>query len=73
MPRATIVVVTDRPGEWELVEAWINRWRDQMAVCPEEPAGCWCCVAIWDVDAPKEALSELPQHLFAGSDWASPK
>lgn len=71
MPRATIIALTDRSGEWELVEAWIERWRDRMTVCPEEPGGCWCCVATWDVDAPAEALKELPQHMFAGSEWVS--
>jgi hypothetical protein len=42
-----------------------------MAVCPYDPSGCLCCVAYWDVDAPQEALDELPKELLAGSDWAS--
>jgi hypothetical protein len=68
MPRATILVVTDHPGEWALVEAWIGRWRERMAVCPDEPVGCLCCVAWWDVDAPQEALDELPPSLVASRE-----
>jgi hypothetical protein len=71
MPRATVLVLTDHEGEWELVEAWVDRWRNRMAVCPDEPSGCLCCVAYWDVDAPQEALNELPKQLLAGSDWAT--
>ena len=70
MPRATVLVLTDREGEWELVESWLARWRSTMAVCPEEPSGCLCCVAYWDVDAPQAALDELPKRLLAGSDWS---
>jgi len=69
MPRATVLVLTDREGDWELVGAWVDRWRDRMEVCPEEPGGCYCCVAWWDVDAPQEALDELPSSLFASSEW----
>lgn len=71
MPRATVMVLMDVAGEWELATEWIERWRDRMAVCPEEPSGCLCCVAWWDVDTPQEALSELPPAILAGSDWAT--
>lgn len=71
MARATVLALMDREGEFELAEEWIQRWRGRMLVCPEEPDGCLCCVASWDVDAPQDALDELPRHMLAGSDWAS--
>lgn len=71
MPRATVLAVVDRPGEWELAEAWVERWRGRMAVCPDEPGGCLCCLAWWDVDATQEALDELAPRLLVGSDWAA--
>jgi len=70
MPRATVLVETDHEDEWQLAQNWIERWRDKMAVCPDEPKGCLCCVAFWDVDAPQEALDELPEHLLAVSEWS---
>jgi hypothetical protein len=71
MPRATVLVLTDRPGEWELAEAWVQRWRERMVICPDEPDGCLCCVAWWDVEAPQEALDELPSSFLASSEWAA--
>jgi hypothetical protein len=71
MTRATILAMVDNEGEYELAGAWIERWRDRMSVCPDEPGGCLCCVASWDVDAPDEALAELPQSMLAGSDWVT--
>ena len=70
MTRATILALMDKEGEFELAESWIERWRDRMTVCPDEPSGCLCCVATWDVDAPQEALDELPKDMLAGSSWA---
>jgi hypothetical protein len=69
MPRATVLVCVDNEGEWELANEWIERWRTRMAVCPDDPDGCMCCVAFWDVDAPQEALDELPKDMLAGSSW----
>ena len=69
MPRATVLVVTDREDDWQLVSAWIDQWRERMNQCPEEPAGCLCCVAWWDVDAPQAALDKLPPRPLVASDW----
>ncbi len=69
MARATILVVTDRERDLDLANQWIEKWRDRMEVCPEEPGDCLCCVAWWDVDAPQEALDELPRNLLASSEW----
>lgn len=77
MPRAVITVLSgasDDAGseatfnaEWELVEQWLDRWRDNMATCPENFEGCGCCVVYWEVDAPQCALEELPSHLLTGT------
>jgi hypothetical protein len=71
MTRATVVAFIDHEGEFELAESWVTRWRTRMSVCPDEPGGCLCCVASWDVDAPDQALAELPKEMLAGSAWVS--
>jgi hypothetical protein len=71
MSRATVLVLTERDKDWELASEWVERWRDRMALCPEEPGGCLCCLAWWDVDATQEALDELPRAFLAGSEWAN--
>jgi len=67
--RATIIVCTDEPNEVALVEAWFARWGDRL-VYKSADTGCGCCVHIWDVDAPAEAVAELPPEVQGSSDWA---
>lgn len=69
--RATILVSIDAAGEVEAATAWLDRWRPHLAYCSDDQ-GCGCCVEIWDVDAPAEALAELPDTLQAMSDWTHP-
>jgi hypothetical protein len=35
-----------------------------------ENEGCGCCVHIYRVEAPQEALDELPSVVFAASEWS---
>ena len=72
MSRMTIFVTENNDTEkfnleWQLVDDWIARWKDKMAVCSDQFDGCGCCFVSWDVDAPQEALNELPPHLLSGS------
>lgn len=76
MPRAVISALLGKGddvgavatfnAEWELVEQRLDRWRDNMATCPENFEGCGCCFVYWEVDAPQCALEELPSHLLTG-------
>jgi hypothetical protein len=68
MPRATICVDVDTP-EQAAVAAWIERWRPQLPFASENE-GCGCCVDIYRVEAPKDALDELPRAVFASSEWS---
>lgn len=69
--RATIIVAVDYPDEVAAAEAWFARWRPRLFYCSEN-TGCGCCVDIWDVDAPEEAVAELPDEISAESEWTHP-
>lgn len=69
--RATIVVSVDVPAQRAAAEAWFARWRPQLSYCSEN-TGCGCCVDMWDVDAPDDAVAELPVSLRAMSEWSDP-
>lgn len=71
MVRATICVAVDGPEEVAAAEAWFARWRPHLFYCSEN-TGCGCCVDIWDVDAPPEAIAELPNWIQAASEWTDP-
>jgi len=66
--KATICVDVACEDEVAAVERWFATWRGRLAFCSEN-GGCGCCVDIWEVDAPAEALAELPQSVVS-SDGA---
>jgi hypothetical protein len=66
--RATICVTVEQASEREMVEAWFDRWRPQLTVVSENK-GCGCCVDIWDVEGPTEAIADLRPQVRATSEW----
>ena len=62
MPRATICVVVDDPGEVEAGRKWLAANRRRLTRVSEN-RGCGCCVDLWDVEGPREVLATLPDGL----------
>ena len=62
--RLTICVDRNSPSELHSASDWFQRWRSQLAFCSEN-LGCGCCVDIWEVEAPEEALDQLPSDIVA--------
>jgi len=68
--RATIIAsVGDGSDAAAAAEAWFARWRDHLSYCSDR-RGCACCIWIWDVAGPGEAIGEIPRDLRATSAWA---
>jgi len=67
--RATICVDLSDEDEVAAVEVWFKRWRVELAFVSENQ-GCGCCVDMWDVEGPDDAVSEIPASVRAASDWA---
>lgn len=68
MPRATLIIATDVPGEQTAADLWFETWRTKMTFISEN-SGCGCCVDIYDVEGPQEAIDAIPASLSAESDW----
>lgn len=68
MKKATLCADSDT-DEGDIVEQWLVKWRSALAYCSENE-GCGCCIDIYNVEAPEEALAELPASVVAASDWA---
>jgi hypothetical protein len=67
--RATICVAVDEPDEVRAAEAWLERWEIRLSYrSPNQ--GCGCCVDIWDVFGPEEAIHAIPEDIVAASSWA---
>ena len=69
MPRATIIVDVTHPEEVAASEEWLTKWTPNLSYRSENQ-GCGCCVNIWDVEGPEEALAALPSSIKGGSEWA---
>ena len=68
MPRATIIVDLKHPEEVAASEDWLAKWKPSLTYRSENQ-GCGCCVNIWDVEGPEEALAALPSNLEGDSEW----
>jgi hypothetical protein len=68
--RATIIVSTDQPSEADAVDAWLAVWGARLAHRSED-LGCGCCVHIWNVEGPAEAIAALPESVRGESDWTN--
>lgn len=52
------------------MEDWFSRWGPKL-MHRSENYGCGCCNDIWEVDAPAEAILELPPKTYAGNEWTN--
>jgi hypothetical protein len=64
MPEFTIIADCDRPGERELLDSWLSKWRGRNTTISENE-GCGCCVDMYRVTGPDEAMREVPAQMLA--------
>ncbi len=62
--RATICVSVDEPAEIAALEAWLAKWRDALAFASQNE-GCGCCVNMYRIAGPAEAIAERPENIIA--------
>jgi len=60
LAKATVIVAVDYPEEVRVVEEWFAKWCDHLTSVSDD-YGCGCCVNLWDVEGPEEAIRELPE------------
>jgi hypothetical protein len=57
--KATICVDIESKDEMREVDEWFLAWRDKLSSVSADK-GCGCCVHIWDVEGPPEAIAAIP-------------
>jgi hypothetical protein len=67
MKRATLCTEAHSPAH-QVVADWLSKWQGKLGYCSANK-GCACCLDVYHVEAPDDALAELPRHVFALSDW----
>lgn len=65
--RITIYVDhVDSSDDYDLMQGWLLRWQN-IAKIENYSTGGW--EHIWDIEAPIEAIEEIPKEWFCASDW----
>ena len=68
MEKQRVIIDVNVASDVASFDAWLQRWRSDVQISDDE--GCGCCVHIWEIDGPQEAMRELPAHLL---EWKSPE
>jgi hypothetical protein len=63
-----MICVDNGDPDQAIVEAWLERWRPRLAYVSKNE-GCGCCVHIYRVEGPQEAIDELPPDVLASGEW----
>jgi len=68
MQRATVCLWSASIEEKVDFTLWLNAWKSQLTfVSPDY--GCGCCIHLFDVEGPKEAIAAIPENLLTVSEW----
>jgi hypothetical protein len=58
----------DEPSaDYKWVVAWLERWKTVLRVANYSTGG-W--EHIWDIEAPEDAIAEVPDNLLCASEWS---
>ena len=71
LKRISIYVVHDESSDdYDCVLNWLTYWEEKAKVIDYSTGG-W--EHIWDIEAPIEAVEELPSAWLCSSQWATPE
>ena len=70
LAHARVGVTLDNEREVLALNAWFQRWGP--CIRRMDDLGCGCCQDAWDVQAPSEALAELPPGMVQPARHAVP-
>jgi len=60
--RASICISSDAAEEAAAFEAWLQKWKGTLTLISND-YGCGCCVHLYDVEGPREAIDALPHAI----------
>ena len=67
--RASVCIASDSSEEEVAFDAWLAVWKEKMSFISED-YGCGCCVHLFDLEGPSEAISALPEKIRATTNWS---
>ena len=67
--RATVCLWAGSIEEKVEFTTWLSTWRKKMTFVSRD-YGCSCCIHLFDIEGPPEAIDALPEVLLTVSAWA---
>ena len=66
--RATVCLWSESIEEKVEFTTWLNVWKKKMTLVSPD-YGCGCCIHLFDLEGPKEAIDAIPESLLTVSEW----
>ena len=66
--RATVCLWAESLEEKVEFTTWLNTWRKKMTFISHD-YGCGCCIHLFDLEGPEEAIAAIPPELLTVSEW----
>ncbi|WP_321349425.1 hypothetical protein [Halopseudomonas oceani] len=71
MKKVTIYIDhLDDDADFVFMKKWLAKWEVEVTIADYSTGGWEHC---WDLEAPEEAIQEIPEDWLCASDWATPK
>jgi len=69
--RGSIIVSHDSGEEQRLAREWFAQF-GHLLTYRSEDHGCHCCMNLWDVEGPEDAIAGIPERISIKSSWTHP-
>ena len=66
--RATVCLWSESMEEKVEFTTWLHRWRKSLSYLSHD-YGCGCCLHLFDLEGPVEAVAALPPEMRCVSTW----
>ncbi len=57
-------------SDFVFMQEWLKKWKEVAKIVDYSTGGWEHC---WDLEAPEEAVSEIPKDWHCASKWATPE
>jgi hypothetical protein len=67
--RATVCFRTESIEEKVEFTTWLTAWKKTLTFISSDH-GCGCCIHLFDLEGPADAIDAIPTCLLAATQWA---
>ncbi len=68
MLRSSVCISSDSEDEIVAFDDWLDVWKDKLEYISDD-YGCGCCVHLYDIEGPADAIDAIPKSIKSESKW----